>query len=158
MIITKITNTIASLKCVTCYFKSFTCLISSEDIYKACKALSLTCGVGEDSWESLGLQGDLTRKSVLNIHWKHWGWSSNTLATWCEELTHWKRPWWWEGLKWGGEGGDRGWDGWMALLIWWVWVWASSGSWWWTRKTGVLQSMELQRVNTTEQLNWIESS
>ena len=55
------------------------------------------CGVGEDSWESLGLQGDQTsqsyRKLVLNSHWKDWCWSSNTLATWCEELTHWRRPW-----------------------------------------------------------------
>ena len=55
-------------------------------------------------------------KSVLNIHWKDWCWSrnSNTLATWCEELTPWERPWCWERLKMGGEGGDRGWDGWMA--------------------------------------------
>ena len=58
----------------------------------------LKCGVGEDSWESLGLQGDPTspsyRKSVLNIHWKDWcwSWSSSTLATWCKELTHWKWP------------------------------------------------------------------
>ena len=43
-----------------------------------------------------------------------WSWSSNTLATWCEELTHWKRPWCWEWLKTGWEGDDRGWDGWMA--------------------------------------------
>ena len=41
---------------------------------------------------------------------------------------------------------DRGWDGWMASLTWWTWVWASSGSWWWTRKPGVLQSMGLQRI------------
>ena len=52
------------------------------------------CGGGEDSWEYPGLQGDLTgqsqRKSALNIHWKDWcwSWSSNTLATWCEEQTH----------------------------------------------------------------------
>ena len=58
----------------------------------------LNCGVGEDSWESLGLQGAQTsqswRKSVLNSHWKNWcwSWSSNTLAAWCEELTHLKRP------------------------------------------------------------------
>ena len=55
------------------------------------------CSPGEDSWESLGLQGDQTsqywRKSTLNTHWKDWSWSSNTLATWCEELTHEKRPW-----------------------------------------------------------------
>ena len=112
----------------------------------------LNCGVGEDSWEFLGLQGDPTsqtkRKSVLNNHWKDrcWSWSSNTLATWCEEVTHWKRPWCWERLKVGREGNDRGWDGWMVLLNWWTWVWASSGSWWWTGKPGVLQSMVSQRV------------
>ena len=78
----------------------------------------LNCGVGEDSWESLGLQGDHTsqpwRKSVLNIRWKDccWSWNSNTLATWCEKLTHLKSPWCWERLK-SGEGDDRGWDGWM---------------------------------------------
>ena len=76
----------------------------------------LNCGVGEDSWESLGLQGDPTslsqRISVLNIHWKDgcWSWNSNTLATRCEELTHWKRPWCWERLKVGGEGDEMvGW-------------------------------------------------
>ena len=57
----------------------------------------LNCGVGEDSWESLGLHGDQTsqswRKSVLNIYWKDWcwSWSLNILATWCEELIHWRR-------------------------------------------------------------------
>ena len=82
--------------------------------------MPLNCGVGEDSWESLELQGDPTskpkRKSFLNIHWKAWCWScsSNTLAIWCEELTHLKSPWCWERLK-AGEGDDR-WDGWMALL------------------------------------------
>ena len=58
------------------------------------------------------------------------------LATWCEDLTHWKRPWCWERL----------WDGWKASLTWWTWIWASSGSSWWTGKPGVLQSMGLQRV------------
>ena len=61
-------------------------------------------------------------------------------------MTHLKRPWCWERLKVGGEGGDRGWDGWMASLIWWTWVWVSSGSWWWTGKPGVLQSMGSQRA------------
>ena len=60
----------------------------------------LNCGVGEDSWESLGHQGDQSsqsfRKPTLNTHWKDW--SSNTLTTWCEELSHWKRPWSWERL------------------------------------------------------------
>ena len=71
------------------------------------------CGIGEDSWESLGLQGDPTspseRRSVLSVHWKDWCWSwnSNILAPWCEELTHWKRPWCWERLKARGKGDDR---------------------------------------------------
>ena len=84
-----------------------------------------------------------------------WSWNSNTLATWCEELTHWKRPWWWERLK-AGEGDDRGWDGWMASPTWWTWVWVNSGSWWWTGMPGVLQSMGSQRVrhDWATELNW----
>ena len=73
-----------------------------------------------------------------------WCWNSNTLATWCKELTHWKRPWCWERLK-TGEGDDRGWDGWMASPTRWTRVWVSSGSLW-TGKPGVLQSMGSQRV------------
>ena len=116
------------------------------------RMMLLNCGVGEDSWESLGLQRDPTspssRKSVLNIHWKDWCWSWNahTLATWCEELTHWKRTWCWERLKAEGEGDDWGWDAWMASLTQWPWVWASSGSWWWTGKPGVLQSMGITSI------------
>ena len=86
----------------------------------------LNCDAGEDSWEYLGLQGYRTspsyRKSVLNIHWKDWCWSwnSNTLATWCEQLTHLKRPWCWERVKAGGEGDNREWDGWMASPTQWT--------------------------------------
>ena len=97
--------------------------------------------------------------SVLNMHWKDWCWSwnSNTLATWCEELTHLKRPWCWERLKVGGEGDDRGWDGWIASPTQWTWVWASSGSWWWIGKPGMLQSMGSQRVghDWATELNWM---
>ena len=75
------------------------------------------------------------------------------LATWCEELTPWRRLWCWERLKAGGEGDDKGWDGWMASLTRWTWIWASSGSWWWTGKPGVLQSMGLQRTQLSE---WTE--
>ena len=66
---------------------------------------------------------------LLSIHWKDWcwSWSSKILASWYEELTHWKRPWWWKRLKAGGEEGDRGCDGWMASLTHWTWIWASSG-------------------------------
>ena len=99
-------------------------------------------------------------ESVLNIHWKDWCWSwnPNTLATWCKELTHWKIPWCWEWLKAEGEGDDRGCDGWMASLTQWIWVWVSSGSWWWTGKPGILQSMGLQKVGQDwgTVLNWNE--
>ena len=124
----------------------------------------LNCGVGEDSWESLGFQGDPTspswRRSVLNIHWKDWcrSWNSNTLATWCKELTHWKRPWCWERLKAGGKGDDKGWDGWMASLTQWTWVWVGSGSWLWTGNPGMLQSMGLQSwtwLSDWSELNWM---
>ena len=90
-----------------------------------------------------------------------WGWScnSNTLATSCEELTYWKRPWCWEGLGTGGEGDNRGWDGWMASQTRWTWVWVNSRSWWWTRRPGVLQFMGSQRIghDWATELNWILS-
>ena len=83
--------------------------------------------------------------------------SSKTLATSCEELTPWKRPWCWERLK-AGEGDDRGWDGWMASLTQWhhIWIWPSSRSCWWTGKPGMLQSMEWQRVghDWVTELDW----
>ena len=69
-----------------------------------------------------------------------------TLATSCEELTHWKRLWCWEGLGAGGKGDDRGWDGWMASPTRWTWVWVNSRSWWWTWRPGVLWFMGSQRV------------
>ena len=76
----------------------------------------------------------------------------------CEELTHWKRLWCWEGLGAGGEGEDRGWDGWMASPTRWTWVWVNSGSWWWTGRPGVLQFMGSQRVghDWVTELNWTE--
>ena len=116
-------------------------------------AFELWCG--EDSWESLGRQGDQTsqseRKSVVNIHWKdwRWRWNSNTLTTRCQELTHLKRPWCWERLRVEGEGDNRGWDGWMASPTRWTWVRVNSGSWWWTGIPGMLQSMGLQLSDWT---------
>ena len=120
----------------------------------------LNCGVGEDSWESLGLQGGPTspfwRRSALGFLWKEWCWSwnSSTLATSCEELTQWKRPWCWEGLGAGGEGDDRGWDGWMASPTRWTWVWVNSGSWWWTGRLTCCHSRGRKESDTTEHLNW----
>ena len=120
----------------------------------------LNCGIGEDSWKSLGLQGDTTSpskmKSVLNVHWKDWCWNSNTLATWCEELTHLKRPWCRERLNVRGEGDDRGWDFWMASLTQCTWIWVKSRSWLRTGRPGMLQSMGSQRVghDWVTELTW----
>ena len=82
------------------------------------------------------------------MHWKDWCWrwnSSTSAATWCEELTPWKRPRCWERLKAGG-GDDRGRDGWMASPTQWTWIWTNSGRWWRTEESGMLQSMGSQRV------------
>ena len=78
------------------------------------------------------------------------------LATYWEKPTPYKRFWCWERLKAGGKGDNRRWDSWMASPTRWTWVWASSGSWWWTGKPGVLQSMGLQRVrrDRATELNW----
>ena len=117
------------------------------------------CGAGEDSrvpWTARKSNQSIV-KEILNIHWKDWCWRSNTMATWCGELTHWKRPWCWEGLGVGVEGDDRGWDGWMASLTQYTWVWVNSESWWWTGRPGVLWFMGLQRVghDWATELNWL---
>ena len=125
----------------------------------------LNCGVGEDSWESLGLQGDPTspfwRRSDLGVLWKEWCWSwnSSTLATSCEEMTHWKRLWRWEGLGAGGKGDDRRWDGRMASPTRQTWVWVNSKRWWWTGRPGVLRFTGSQRVghNWATELNWADN-
>ena len=112
-------------------------------------------------------KGGLITMSILKefspaVHWKDccWSWNSNTLATSCEELTHWKRPWCWEGLGAGGEGDDRGWDGWMASPTRWAWVWVNSRSWWWTGRPGVLGFMGSQGVghDWATELNWVTIS
>ena len=81
----------------------------------------------------------------LRVTWQH---------TFCKP----NGPWCWERLKAGGEGDDRGWDGWMASPTQWTWVWVNSGSWWWTGRPGVLQSMGSQRVghDWVTELNWTE--
>ena len=95
----------------------------------------------------------------LLAYWVQYFDNSNNLATWCKELTHRKRPWWClERLKAGGEGDDRGGDGWMSSPTQWTWVWVNSGSWWWTGRPGVLWSMGLQRVghDCVTGLNWMD--
>ena len=121
------------------------------------------CDVGEDSlrvpWTARRFNQSILGEISLGVHWKDWCWSwnSNTLATTCEELTHWKRPWYWERLRAGGEGDSRGWDGWMASPTQWPWVWVESGSWWWTGRPGVLWFMGSQGTGQDWEieLNWI---
>ena len=118
--------------------------------------MPLNCLVGEDSWESLGLQGDPTspssRTSVLGVLWKDWcwNWNSSTLITWCEELTQLKIPWSWERLRAGGEGDNRGWYG---------------HGFGWTPAIGDEQEGLVccgpwghKELDTTEWLNWTEYS
>ena len=73
-------------------------------------------------WAARISNQSILKESVLNLHWKDccWSWNSDTLATWCEDLTHLKRPWCWARLKVGGEGDNRGWDGWMASSTRWT--------------------------------------
>ena len=98
----------------------------------------------------------ILKESVLNIHSRTDVEAETPATWWWERLTHMKRPWCWERLKVGGEGDDRGWDGWMASTTWWTWVWVGSRSWWWTGKPGVLQPMGSQRVghDWATELNW----
>ena len=108
-----------------------------------CKEIKPVNPKGNQSWIFIGMTDAEAEAPIL--------------CTWCEEPTHWKRPWCWERLKAGEEGVDRGWGGWMASLTRWTWVWASAGSWWWTGKPGVLQSMGSQRVgyNWTTELSYL---
>ena len=99
---------------------------------------------GDQSWVFIGRTDAEAEAPILS-------------TTSCQELTHWKRPWCWEGLGTGGEGDDRGWDGWMASLTRWTWVWVYSGSWRWTGRPGLLRFMGSQKVghNLATELNWI---
>ena len=102
--------------------------------------------------------------------WLHYPWSFALKAHWgVMEWPHWKRTQWVfvpsKTLMLGGIGGrrkgdDRGWDGWMASLTRWTWVWVDSGRWWWTRRPGVLRFMGLQRVghDWVTELNWTEEN
>ena len=92
---------------------------------------------------------------VYRFMYRCWSWNSNSLTTWCDKLTHLKRPCSWERLKAGGEEDDREWDGWMTSPTQWTWLWVNSGSWWWTGRPGVLQSMGSQ--SQTRLSDWIDT-
>ena len=119
--------------------KSFLNLLCPLD----CKEIQPVHSEGDQPWNFFGSNDAKTETPVL--------WPP-------QELTHWKRLWCWEGLGAGGGGDDRGWDGWMASLTRWTWVWVKSGSWWWTARPGVLQFMGLQRVghDWATELNWTD--
>ena len=106
------------------------------------------CNPMDCSTPGLPVHHQLPEFTQTHVH-KQWGRR--------EEPAHWKTPWCWERLKAGGEGDDRGWDGWLASPTWWTWVWVSSGSWWLTGKPGVLQSMGSQRVvhGWATELKWL---
>ena len=87
---------------------------------------------------------------------------AETPIFWPPDVKNWhslKSPWCWERLKVGGEGDNRGWNGWVASPTQWTWVWVSSGTWWWMGKPGMLQSMGSQRFghNWATEVNWTSS-
>ena len=120
---------------------NWACMYVCMYVY-VCICMLSNWGAGEGSWESLGQQEDQTsqsyRKLALNINWTDWRWSFNTFTIWSKELTHWKRPWFWERLRAGKEVGSRGWGAWMAPSASRTWVWASYGTWWRTGKPCML--------------------
>ena len=106
-----------------------------------CKEIKPVNPKGDQHWILIGRAG-----------WC-WGWSSNALTFWWEELIHWKRPWCWERSKVGGEGDNRGWDGWTASLTQWTWFWTNSKRKWRTGRLGMLRSQ-----SHTQPSDWIITS
>ena len=98
------------------------------------KEISPGCSLENELWKSSFGKG-----MILKLKLQYFG-----HLMW--RVTHWKRLWRWEGLRAGGKGDDRGWDGWMASPTQWTWVWVNSGSWWWTGRPGVPRFMGSQRV------------
>ena len=108
-------------------------------------------GAGKDSWESLGQQGDQSinpKRDQPCVPIGRTDSEAEAPILWPPDVNSWLvgKDWCLERQRTKGEEGDRGWDGWMASLNQWTWVWADSRSWWRTGKPGVLQSMKSQRV------------
>ena len=106
-----------------------------------CKEIQPVHPKGDQSWVFIGKTNAKAKTPIL---WP------------LEELTRWKRPWCWERLRAGGEGDNRGWNGWVASPTRWTWVWVDSRSWWWTGRAGVLWFMGCKESDMTEWLNWTE--
>ena len=115
------------------------------------------------------LESPLDCREIQPVHskrdqsWVFFGRNNAKVETpifWPPHVKSWRigKDWCWEGLEAGGEGDDRGWDGWMASPTWWTWVWVNSVSWWWTEGPGVLWFMGSQRVghDWATELNWTE--
>ena len=124
--------------CVRVWAKSPTSISNTGN----CKEIQPVHSEGDQPWDFFGGNDAKAETPVLwPPHAKSW----LTGKLWC-----------WEGLGAGGEGDDRGWDGWMASLTRWTLVWMNSGSWWWTGRPGVLRFMGSQRVGhdwATELIN-----
>ena len=112
-----------------------------------CKEIQPVHPKGDQSWVFIG-RTDVEAKTP-----KLWPHNMN-----CVNFNYWKRPWCWKRLRAGGEGDDRGWEGWMASPTQWTWVWVDSGSWWCTGRPGVLWFMESHRIGRdwVTELNWAE--
>ena len=115
------------------------------------------------------LESPLDCKEIQPVHskgdqsWVYFGRTdakAETPIRWPPHVKSWLigKDWCWEGLGAGGKGDDRGWDGWMASLTLWTWVWVNSRSWWWTGRPGMLQFMGLQRVghDWVTKMKWTE--
>ena len=109
-------------------------------------------------WTARRSNQSILKEISLSVHCKDWCWSwnSNILATWCEELTHWKRPWCWERLKTRGEGEDREWNGWMVSPTQWTRVWVNSGSGDGQGSLACCSPWRHKESDTTEGLKWTE--
>ena len=124
----------------------------------------LNCGVGEDSWESLGLQEDPTSPTLKEIS-PRCSLEGLTLKLKLQYLGHLMRradsfemTLMLGNIKGGREGDGRGWDDWMASPTQWTWVWVNSGRWWWTGRPGVLRFMGSQSrtwLSDWTELNWL---
>ena len=108
-----------------------------------CKEIQSVHPKGDQSWVFIGRTAVETETAIL------WPPDAKSWLIW--------RPWCWERLKAGGEGGHRRWDGLMASPTKWTWVWVDSGRWWWTGRPGVLWFMGSQRVghDWATELNWM---